>query len=90
MKKTLLIAILLMSVVFCNAQSAGPSEPEMIAYATPSKDTLFVQNDDGGKEIIKVWDAYTGPKPVIVVTTNLVAIADRYKQKGTKPKKKKK
>lgn len=77
MKRTLLIAIIMVAASFCKAQTFN--ENDMIAYATPSKDTLFVNDNEGGKEIMKVWDSYTGPKkPVIVVTPNLAIIACRY------------
>ena len=59
-----------------------------VAYATPLKDSLFVQNDTMGKLIKQIWDEdkkYTGKKPTIVMVPNLakVVLAHKPKQQTT-------
>jgi len=62
-------------------------EAGYVAFATPKKDTLFVQKDHMGFMIKTIWDndsTYTGPKPKIVMVENLdVIVMTRKKKKNS-------
>lgn len=61
---------------------------EHIAFTTPSKDTLYIQNDKLGFLIKEVWDIdtkYTGKKPTIIMVANLPQIIAAHKPKQVKP-----
>lgn len=58
---------------------------DRIAFATPNKDTLYVTNDDLGLYIKKVWDlSKEEKKPVIIATSDINAVANKYKKKKKK------
>jgi hypothetical protein len=68
---TILASLLLANVALSQASAALP-----ITYITPSKDTLFVQDDSMGKLIKDIWMGdknYKGKKPVIIMVPNLNA-----------------
>jgi hypothetical protein len=82
--KILLIALLFSSQIF--AQNTAAKLPTLgVSYVTPNKDTLFLQNDEMGHIIKKVWlsdKTYNGYPKIIFVDDILLLIENRKKQKN--------
>lgn len=58
-----------------------------VAYSTPAKDTLFLQDDTMGLLIKQIWDQdkkYAGKKPTIVMVPNLAVVVMAHKPKEQK------
>jgi hypothetical protein len=86
MKTTLLLFSLCFSLVIKaqqNPLAASSTWPEEVpAVANNAKDTLFIADNEGGKQIKTVWDnddKYVGKKPVIIVVPpNVLYIKQKY------------
>lgn len=68
--------------------TAIPSSPKnymnIVSYYTPNKDTLFLQNNDIGRSIKKLWEddkTYSGIKPKIVIVDDILSFIESRKPK---------
>lgn len=92
--KKIFTAFLILTVSTVWAQNTAiaylPKEEkkEIYGFHTVKMDTLYLKNDQVGELIRQTWDdkRYAATKPVIIMTDDIYAVMERYKNKPNKKK----